>query len=169
VLDYRINMRFVDTHDQKSGSYDVPSGCHKWWHVLLWDVLAGAMVVNASVLYNATRKRGGKQLEHREYREQLIKSLLRRDGGDGERFSSRQRHVSVGGGAKSTDTTNEPLVLRVQQLEDELRQLRRHVMYATTEQGRCARRGCGARPRTACRGCRRWLCLDCFEQHHIEE
>jgi hypothetical protein len=137
-------------------------------------MLQGAMVVNPSaVLYILTHTFSTKRLVHHRSLRSFMLSLPQRDCGNGERFSSRQRGVSVGGGgvgvgggAESTDMTNELLALRVQQLEEELRELRRHVMYATAEQGRCARRGCGAKPRTACRGCQRWLCVECFEAHH---
>jgi hypothetical protein len=54
----------------------------------------------------------------------------------------------------------------------EIRQLHEQVVREKAERGRCApcaRCDHGVWRCTGCCGCRRWRCVDCFEQYHIEE
>jgi hypothetical protein len=152
-------MRFVDTNDQRSSSYMLRSSWHKWWQVLFWDALVGAMTLNAQSLYNATRNKGDSGMEQREFREQLVRGLL--TAADGTVFTSRKQEPQ-----RPRPLSPLPIAPRPRAVPTPPAMA--HMVYRRESRGRCVRSGCEMRPTTGCRACQRALCIDCFEQHHAD-
>ena len=152
VKAYNQHMGGVDLADQMKGTYaiDLRSRYRNYLR-LFFDVLDTA-VVNSYVIYNELHVADGKKLEHLEFRQQLVYSLV-------GSFSSRKRSHPCGN-------------IRKRPWQPDITDAK-HMPVCNDRRKRCKHCSVvqiGNRTSISCKTCGVYLCLqngrNCFQDYH---
>lgn len=71
LLDYNMNMGFVDKLDQLKSNFGLDRRSHKWWHRIFFHFI-DICIVNSYILY----KLNGQQISHKDFRRAVVTGLV---------------------------------------------------------------------------------------------
>lgn len=156
LIDYNMNMNFVDRFDQMKSTYELDRKSKKWWMRIFFHFLDCCMV-NAYTLYKVKEL---KKVSLKDFRRKVIDGLL------------AERYVEVFAD-NPEESSEEPFKTRKRNVPGEVRFTSSDHQPVRSTRRRCARCSTKAhqiRTEWSCTICKVPLCLsktrDCFQEYH---
>lgn len=156
LIDYNLNMNFVDRFDQMKSSYELDRKSKRWWMRIFFHFI-DCCVVNAYTMY---KLKGLKKISLKDFRRKVIDGLL------------AERYVELSSNNSQT-LSEQPFKKRCRKVTEEVRFTSSDHLPCRSTRRRCARCSTKAhqvRTEWSCSICKVPLCLskirDCFQEYH---